>query len=117
MIQRRARREEENYEIRNNEAMQVSATGIAWYKAEDYDRLKAMFTDGWKLPDTYESWQASAQELYGTLTAEGHVVVKAYIDPDTFPEWCRANGKALDAQGRMAYGSEYAAESLSGKKQ
>jgi hypothetical protein len=93
--------------------MQVSATGIAWYKnADDYDRLKAMFTDGWKLLDTYESWQKSAQNLYDKLTREGHFVVKAYIDPDTFPDWCKAHGKTLDAQGRTAYGNECAANGV-----
>ena len=90
--------------------MQVSATGIAWYRAQDYDRLKATFTDGWKLPDTFESWQRSAQNLYDKLTNEGLVVVKAYIDPNTFPEWCRANGMEMNAKARMRFANDCAAE-------
>ena len=68
-----------------------------------------MFTDGDKLAATYEGWLTAAQRLYEKLTAEGRVVEKAYIDPETFPEWCRTNGKELDAKGRMAYGNECAA--------
>ncbi len=89
--------------------MQVKVTGIAWYRPEDYTRLRAMFTDGDKLPETYDKWLTAAQGLCDRLTGEGHVIEKAIIDPDTFPDWCRANGKGLDAQGRMAYGNECAA--------
>ena len=56
----------------------VNAGGIAWYRAQDYTRPMAMFTDGGHLPDTFESWSKSAQ-LYETLTAQRHVAVKAYI--------------------------------------
>jgi hypothetical protein len=90
--------------------MQVSVTGIGWYRREDYDRLKAMFKDGSKLPDTFDSWLQSAQNLYDKLTGQGHVVVKADIDPDTFPEWCRTRGMEMDAKARMAYGNECAAD-------
>jgi hypothetical protein len=89
--------------------MQVSVKGISWYRREDYDRLKAMFTDGSKLPDTFESWLQNAQNLHDKLTGEGRAVVKAYIDLETFPEWCRAHGLGMDAKARIAYGNECAA--------
>ncbi|HYZ87514.1 MAG TPA: hypothetical protein VE621_24070 [Bryobacteraceae bacterium] len=88
--------------------MQVSVVGIAWYEAEDYDRLKAMFTDGWKLPDTFADWQEMAHSVCETLTAEGHQVVKARIDPETFPQWCRDRGMEMDAEARTLYGTECA---------
>ena len=90
--------------------MQKSVTGIAWYRAEDYDRLKAMFVDGWKLPDTYEDWSKIAQDAYDTLTEGGTPVLKAFIDPDTFPEWCRIRGFKMDTQARLAFGTDYAQE-------
>jgi hypothetical protein len=90
--------------------MQVSVTGIGWYRREDYDRLKAMFVDGHKLPATYDSWFKSAQGIHDKLTSEGHVVVKVEIDPDRFPEWCRARGLEMDAKARAAYGNESAAD-------
>lgn len=87
----------------------VAAVGVAWYRREDYDRLKAMFSDGIKLADTFDEWLATAQSLCDKLISEGHVVEKAYIDPEAFPQWCRANGKVLDSTGRMAYANECAA--------
>lgn len=97
--------------------MQVKATGIAWYRREDYDRLKAMFKDGWKLADTFDSWLSSAQNTYDKLTCEGQIVEKAYIDPDTFPEWCRAHRKEMDAHGRTAYANECVARKFGAEVQ
>jgi hypothetical protein len=91
--------------------MQISVTGMVWYSnAEDYDRLKAMFTDSDKLADTFDSWIKSAQTGFDKLTGAGHVVIKANIDPDTFPEWCRARGLEMNAHARTAFGNECAAE-------
>ena len=97
--------------------MQVKAVGIAWYRAENYDRLKALFTDGWKLPDKFDNWLETAQQLCDELAFEGQIVEKAYIDPIAFPRWCRAHGVQMDAQGRMAYANECAAKRLSAEEQ
>jgi hypothetical protein len=107
----------EQYDLKGESAMQVSAAGIAWYRSQDYDRLKTMFPDGWKLPDTFEEWLEIAQILYDKLTADGHLVVKAYIDPNTFPEWCRAKGMEMDADARMDFGNDCAAAHHRAKSQ
>lgn len=83
--------------------MQMNAIGIAWYRQEDYDRLKAMFPDGDVLPDTFDSWRQKAQQLVLDLVGERILVKKAYIDPEMSPEWCRARGLAMDAQARTLY--------------
>jgi hypothetical protein len=89
--------------------MQVSVTGMVWYRAEDYDRLKAMFTDGGVLADTFDEWHESAQAALDTLTGEGITVLKAFIAPDAFAEWCRNRGMEMNAIARSAYASDYAA--------
>lgn len=83
-------------------------TGIVWYRREDYDRLKALFPDGSKLPDTFEEWLAKAQEVLATLVAADVCVEKAYIDPETFPDWCRTHRHKMDERGRTAYATEFA---------
>jgi hypothetical protein len=55
------------------------------------------------------------QELYDKLTAAGHVVVKAYIDPDTFPKWCQAHGLEMNAKARTRFGNDCAAEHFKAK--
>ena len=96
--------------------MEVELTGIAWYRREDYDHLKAAFKDGWSLPDTFDSRLEKAELAYDTLTSEGLKVVKALIDPDTFPVWCRDHGFEMDTAARMAFGQECAANELKAKQ-
>jgi hypothetical protein len=78
--------------------MQVTVTGIAWFRREDYDRLKEMFKEGDKLAATFDRWLARAQGIYDRLTAEGNVVVKAEISRRRFQ-----NGAALTAGRQSSY--------------
>ena|ERR1035438_6832510 len=89
--------------------MQASLVGVTWYRPQDYARLKAMFPDGARLPDTFEGWLKSALNVCDKLTSEGFVLVKAYIDPDTFPEWCRSHGTEMDAKARANFANDFAA--------
>ncbi|WP_132258406.1 hypothetical protein [Paucimonas lemoignei] len=84
---------------------QLQAIGIAWYRESDYDALRAMFTDGHKLPSTFLQWQDQAEQARKRYVRQGHIVIKAHIDPVTFPAWCDANGCTVDAQGRMRFAS------------
>lgn len=83
--------------------MQVQVIGFAWYKEADYQRLKAMFIDGNKLPATFLQWQDQAEQVFKRYFRQGKVCIKAYIDPDTFPAWCAARGLNIDAKARMEF--------------
>lgn len=84
---------------------QVQVVAMVWYHESDYDRLKAMFIDSHVLPRTFLQWQDLAEQGRKRLLRQGHMVVKAYIDPNTFPDWCIKNGHKLDASGRNAFGN------------
>lgn len=82
---------------------QVQAIGMVWYREADYERLMSLFTDSHKLHRTFLQWQDGAEQGRKRYVRQGYIVVKAYIDPDTFPAWCTAHGCGLDAQGRMDF--------------
>ena len=88
--------------------MSVDVIGVAWYRREDYERLKAMFKDGEKLPDTYEDWLSKAQITILTLAKDRLRVEKSYIDPETFPQWCVEKGLQMDADARTHFAAEFA---------
>lgn len=88
---------------------QVQVVGMVWYNEADYDRLKAMFIDGNVLPRTFLQWQDLAEQGRKRLVRQGHMVVKAHIDPNTFPDWCVKHGHKLDSNGRNAFGNAEAA--------
>jgi len=83
--------------------------GLAWYRAEDYPVLRAMFADGRKLQATYQEWVEEAQRTYTFLIGEGFHVIKISIDPDLFPAWCAKRGIAMDADARSRYAQEFVA--------
>jgi hypothetical protein len=86
--------------------------GVTWYRGkEDFDRLKAMAKDSDVLPDTYEKWLQGAEDVFGQMTLKGFTVVKVYLDPETFPAWCQANGYEIDGAARSRYGSDFALRS------
>lgn len=80
-------------------AREPSIQVMVWYKEEDYDTLRSMFADGDQLPPTFEDWQQKAEEK-AQGEAEGDQVVKVYIDPETFPQWCELKKLPMDANSR-----------------
>ena len=92
--------------------MPVDSVRIAWYREKDYEALLDVFEDAATLPDTYREWRRIAERTDIQLKLQGHVVERAYIDPVTFPDWCRQRGLKLDAQSR----SKFASESGKGKE-
>jgi hypothetical protein len=92
--------------------MKIAALGMSWYARENYDRIKAISDDPEKFPDTFDAWHQLAQAGFDKFTRQGHLVVKADIDPETFPEWCRQHGHRVDAEGRMAFANAVAAQAV-----
>ena len=73
---------------------------MVWYKKEDWDTLMTIFSDTHMLPRTYEDWLQRAEEMVEKVQAQGDQVVKVYIDPETFPEWCKKKNRKPDAEAR-----------------
>lgn len=92
----------------------VQATGMVWFKRENYVRLRAMFEDGHKLHRTYDEWLAAAEAGRKAFEAKGGRVVCVDLDPHDFPKWCKAKGLKLDANGRSAYASFIAYKTITG---
>ena len=60
------------------------AAGIAWIRKEDYAACRAVFEDGDEFFPTWEQWEQSAKKSEQEIKAQGYIVERAYIDPDTF---------------------------------
>jgi hypothetical protein len=79
------------------------AVGAYWIKEEDYPVLLQLFDDGDKMPPSWKEWLKMAEEMEHGLKAYGHVVLRVYIDPATFPEWCAAHGTSPGSAGRRKF--------------
>ena len=86
------------------------AVGIAWFRKEDYAALIRVFEDGNKFTRTWEQWLKGAEKDEARFKADGYVVERVYIDPDTFPDWCHKAGVRADRQGRLKFAGEFVAK-------
>lgn len=96
------------------DVMQIQALGMVWYKAENYERLRATFDDGETLPASYEKWLSKAEVGRAHFEATGVRVVCVDIDPDEFPRWCKEEGLRQGAHARNMYASLIAYRSVAG---
>ncbi|MEN8199752.1 MAG: hypothetical protein ABFR63_06720 [Thermodesulfobacteriota bacterium] len=93
-----------------------SIQAMVWYKEEDWDRLLELFTDGHLLPPNYQEWLKRAEEMVKKVEASGDIVMKVFIDPETFPLWCRKKGKEMDMHARTELAIEVATKQSFGAK-
>jgi len=81
---------------------------MVWYKEEDWDTLNKLFTDSHLLPKSYADWLSRAEAMVKTVENSGDVVMKVYIDPETFPAWCKEKGREMDSESRAELAIEMA---------
>jgi len=81
--------------------------GVAWYRREDYDELRAWFDDGDSLPDTYEEWRKKALQTYEYLADQGHTLDKVFLERESFDAWCKSRGVRPTAAARTQFCAEY----------
>ena len=81
---------------------------MVWYKEEDYAKLLSLFDDAELLPPVYQDWLVRAEEKKSEVEAAGDQVIKVFIDPETFPQWCEERKMLLDAEARSQMAIEVA---------
>ena len=92
------------------ETSALRAIGIPWYRAEDYDACRLIMADRNQLPVALHIWRLAAEQLEKRQRRLGQTIVRAFIDPETFPDWCRAAGLDVDGQCRLAWANRVAFE-------
>lgn len=79
---------------------------LPWYRADDYETLRARLTDGAKLPERYETWLISTEQVEQVVQRSGVEVVRVTIEPDAFLAWCERVGLVSDGAARTRYTTE-----------
>src|SRR5260370_34948649 len=81
-------------------------TGVAWYRPEQWERLREGSEAVENLEETYQAWLQTAERiLRDGIPANVHVE-KVDIDVEEVLAWCNAQGLAMNAEGRSRYVSE-----------
>ena len=80
-----------------------SVTGVAWYRREDWSRLREIASDRTKLDETYEAWLAGARKTLLELAVAGVAARRVNVDVENLVRWCRAEGRSVDSAARAAF--------------
>lgn len=67
-----------------------------------------IFADRADMHDSFDEWRNDVKNLENQLRRSGLIVKRAYVDPDTFPDWCSARGLKIDGKARAQFASEFA---------
>jgi hypothetical protein len=88
-------------------SQKVQYIGMAWYHREDYEKLSSIFTDSHVLPKTFDKWLQLAEKGFNSFASQGITVEKVYINPDTFPAWCKARGLDINTEARFEFSTDF----------
>jgi hypothetical protein len=100
----------------NYDKQPPSIQAMVWYKEEDWDTLMKLFPDSHLLPKNHADWLQRAEEMSKQIEGSGDVVMKVFIDPETFPAWCKEKGKKMDMNARTELAIEVATRQSFGPK-
>jgi hypothetical protein len=87
---------------------------IAWYREDQWERLREISADRDQLDDTYAEWVVKAEEVLRHLAEQGMNIEKVEIDLEDLQRWCAAQGIPVDSRARASYAAEKARERDSG---
>ena len=79
---------------------------MAWYRPEQWQRLREMAEDVDSLEDTHEAWLQSAERLIKETAASSVLIEKVDVDVEELLAWCNARAMAVNGKARSQYASE-----------
>jgi hypothetical protein len=85
---------------------QDMVVGFAWYRPQQWQRVRDISTDADDLEETYEGWLRLADNKLAELRSSGLRVEKVDIDSEQLVLWCNEHGLKLNAQARSRYAAE-----------
>lgn len=100
-----------------NKPSSVQIVGIVWYKQEEYDACMEIMIDRASINQPYHLWRMKAETAEKRQRRAGLTVIRAHINPATFPEWCRARGLDIGADARNQFAAQTAHQIATGNQQ
>lgn len=83
-----------------------SVVGFAWYRREQWQRLRQVSADVEELEESYHEWLATASTRFRQLQELGFNIRRADVDVEDLVEWCKQQGRPVDGAARADYVAE-----------
>ena len=76
---------------------------IAWYKPNQWQRLREIAEDRDELEATHEEWEILAEKALKDFAAKGLPVTKITVDTEELLPWCNERGLKVNGKSRSQY--------------
>jgi hypothetical protein len=91
------------------------AVGVAWYRPEQWERLREISVDKDILEETHAEWVQNAEKAVQDLRQQGMKPVKVDVDVEELLRWCENQHIAVNGEARSQYAAAKVGEILSKK--
>jgi hypothetical protein len=85
---------------------QHTFVGLAWYRPEQWQRLREISVDRGELEDSYQEWLRNAEKAIRELNRNGIQSVKVPLEVEELLHWCQSQNLPVDAEARSRYVTE-----------
>ena len=93
----------------STESPQTMVIGFAWYRPDQWQRIREISADQDDLHDNYLEWLQSAEARFQEFRSMGLRVEKVDVQSEALILWCNERGLEINGKAR----SRYVAERLS----
>ena len=80
--------------------------GVAWYRADQWSRLRELSLDADELKATYEEWLALASDRVRELQAQGIAARRVDVDVEELLRWCWKKGLPFAGPARAQFAAD-----------
>jgi hypothetical protein len=75
----------------------------AWFRREDYERIREIMEDSDRLPPNFDEWELLAKSRVAKAKRDGIILKPVMLDPDTFVAFCKARKIRPNGEARAKF--------------
>ena len=75
----------------------------AWFRREDYGRIREIMEDSDRLPPSFDEWELLAKSRVAKAKRDGIILKPVMLDPDTFVAFCKARKMRPNGEARAKF--------------
>jgi hypothetical protein len=85
---------------------QNTSVGVAWYRPEQWQRLREISVDRDELEDTHQEWVRDTEKAIRELNRNGIQCVKVTVEVEQLLSWCQSQNLPVNGEARSRYVAE-----------
>ena len=89
--------------FRSGERGRETRVGVAWYRPEQWQRLREISIDKDVLEETHVEWVQNAEKALQELRRQGIEPIKVDVDVEELLRWCESQHVAVNGKARSTY--------------